>query len=397
MFAKGFVRWGIVAVLVVTLLASLAGCGQQQPAPAPEEEEGEEEPVATESIKIGIIAPMTGETPTFGASTRDGALLAVEEYNAKGGVLGRQIEWVLEDDKGDAVEAANAGRKLVNQDKVVAIIGSVYSVCSLAIAPIAQEAKIPMISPTSTNERVTLTGDYIFRACFIDPFQGFVMAKFSTDNLQAKTAAVLYDIENDYTKGLAEEFKKHFENMGGTVVAFETHASGDQDFRAQLTKIKAAEPDVLFLPQYYQTASLQAKQVREMGWDVQMLGADGWDSPDLISIAGDAVEGGYHANHYSPDSDTPIAQAFLKAYNDKYGKTPDALAALAYDAALILFEAIEKAGSTEGSAIRDAMAATDLEVVSGKTTYDANRNPIKAAVVNKIENGEFKFYTVVNP
>ncbi|MEW6081053.1 MAG: ABC transporter substrate-binding protein [Bacillota bacterium] len=384
-----------MAVLVVTLLASLAGCGQPQP--APEEEEGEEEPVATESIKIGIIAPMTGETPTFGASTRDGVLLAVEEYNAKGGVLGRQIEWVLEDDKGDAVEAANAGRKLVNQDKVVAIIGSVYSVCSLAIAPIAQEAKIPMISPTSTNERVTLTGDYIFRACFIDPFQGFVMAKFSTENLQAKTAAVLYDIENDYTKGLAEEFKKHLENMGGTVVAFETHASGDQDFRAQLTKIKAAEPEVLFLPQYYQTAALQAKQVREMGWDVQMLGADGWDSPDLISIAGDAIEGGYHANHYSPDSDTPVAQAFLKAYNDKYGKTPDALAALAYDAALILFEAIEKAGSTEGSAIRDAMAATDLEVVSGKTTYDANRNPIKAAVVNKIENGKFKFYTVVNP
>lgn len=381
MWLVAYRKFVAVLAVVVLLGGMVSGCTSK----------------GSQEILIGVVAPMTGETPTFGTSTKNGVMLAVEEINAAGGIGGKKIKIIVEDDKGDAVEAANAGRKLVNQDKVIGIVGSVYSSCSLAIAPTAQQAKIPMISPTSTAEKVTLTGDFIFRACFIDPFQGFVMAKFAYDELGSRKATVLYDLANDYTKGLAEEFKKHFERMGGQVVGFETHASGDQDFKAQITKMKGTNADVLFLPAYYQTSALQAKQVRELGWDVQLIGADGWDSADLVTIGGDAIEGGFFCNHYSPESDAPVARTFLNNYKAKYGSTPDALAALAYDAAMILFEAIKKADSLDGTKIRDAMANTNMTLVSGPTTYDEFRNPVKAAVVIRIEGGQQKFHAVVNP
>ncbi|MGB9866645.1 MAG: ABC transporter substrate-binding protein [Bacillota bacterium] len=389
-----------LAVLMVILLvaAMLAGCAQQQA--AKKEEPKKEEPKKEEpkELVIGVIAPLTGDVATFGESTKNAVLLAAEQVNAKGGLLGKKVVIKVEDDRNQPQDSAAAAQKLITQDKVVAIIGSVASKCTLAAAPIAQENKIPIISGTSTNEKVTQVGDYVFRACFIDPFQGAVMARFAFNNLKAKTAACLFDVTNDYPKGLAEEFKKEFEKLGGKVVEFQTYNYGDQDFKPQLTKIKSKNPDVLFLSDYYNTVGLIAKQARELGIKSVFLGGDGWDSPDLVKIGGKAVEGGYFSNHYSPESTVPEAVEFLNAYKAKYNKEPDALAALAYDAALILFDAIKRAGSTEGPKIRDALAATkDFKAVSGTITFDQNRNPIKSAAIITIKDGKQKLFTVVNP
>jgi branched-chain amino acid transport system substrate-binding protein len=354
-------------------------------------------------IRIGGVAPLTGGSATFGASTRNGCKLAFDEVNAAGGIdIGGTkylINLVFEDDQGSPEVAANAFRKLIDQDEVVAIIGSVMSKCTLAGAPIAQDAGVPVISPTSTNILVTQTGDYIFRACFIDPFQGAVVASFSYNDLKAKTAAVIFDNANDYTKGLAEVFKPSFEKLGGKVVAYESFTGEDQttDFSAQLTNIKAANPDVIFLAAYYAAAALEAKQARALGITATFVGGDGWDSSELTKLAGDAIEGGYFCNHYSPEDPSPINQNYLKKYKEKFGQTPDALATLAYDAALILIDSIQRADSTDGAAIRDAIAATNLQVVSGKIIFDENRNPIKSAAIIKVENGKFIFAKTVAP
>jgi len=354
-------------------------------------------------IRIGGVAPLTGGSATFGASTRNGCKLAFDEVNAAGGIdIGGTkylINLVFEDDQGSPEVAANAFRKLIDQDEVVAIIGSVMSKCTLAGAPIAQDAGVPVISPTSTNILVTQTGDYIFRACFIDPFQGAVVASFSYNDLKAKTAAVIFDNANDYTKGLAEVFKPSFEKLGGKVVAYESFTDEDKttDFSAQLTNIKAANPEVIFLAAYYAAAALEAKQARALGITVPFVGADGWDSSELTKLAGEAIEGGYFCNHYSPEDPRPINQNYLKKYKETFGETPDALATLAYDAALILIDSIQRAGSTDGAAIRDAMAATNMECVSGQITFDENRNPIKSAAIIKVENGKFVFEKTVQP
>jgi branched-chain amino acid transport system substrate-binding protein len=354
-------------------------------------------------VRIGGVAPMTGGSATFGASTRNGCKLAFDEVNAAGGIdIGGTkylINLVFEDDQGSPEVAANAFRKLIDQDEVVAIIGSVMSKCTLAGAPIAQDAGVPVISPTSTNVTVTQTGDYIFRACFIDPFQGAVVASFSYNDLKAKTAAVIFDNANDYTKGLAEVFKPSFEKLGGKVVAYESFTGEDQttDFSAQLTNIKAANPEVIFLAAYYAAAALEAKQARALGITVPFVGADGWDSSELTKLAGEAIEGGYFCNHYSPEDPRPINQNYLKKYKETFGATPDALATLAYDAALILIDSIQRAGSTDGAAIRDAMAATNMECVSGQITFDENRNPIKSAAIIKVEGGKFVFEKTVQP
>jgi branched-chain amino acid transport system substrate-binding protein len=354
-------------------------------------------------IRIGGVAPLTGGSATFGASTRNGCKLAFDEVNAAGGIdIGGTkylINLVFEDDQGSPEVAANAFRKLIDQDEVVAIIGSVMSKCTLAGAPIAQDAGVPVISPTSTNILVTQTGDYIFRACFIDPFQGAVVASFSYNDLKAKTAAVIFDNANDYTKGLAEVFKPSFEKLGGKVVAYESFTDEDKttDFSAQLTNIKAANPEVIFLAAYYAAAALEAKQARALGITVPFVGADGWDSSELTKLAGEAIEGGYFCNHYSPEDPRPINQNYLKKYKETFGETPDALATLAYDAALILIDSIQRAGSTDGAAIRDAMAATNMECVSGQITFDENRNPIKSAAIIKVENGKFVFAKTVAP
>jgi branched-chain amino acid transport system substrate-binding protein len=354
-------------------------------------------------IKIGGVACLTGAAATYGQSTRDGCTLAFKAVNDEGGVdIGGTkylIHYIFEDDQGSPEVAANAFRKLIDQDEVYAILGSVMSSCTLAGAPIAQDSGVPVISPTSTAVQVTRTGDYIFRSCFLDPFQGAVVATFSYSDLNAKTAAVIFDNANDYTKGLAEAFRESFEELGGTVVAYEsfTGESTTVDFSAQLTNIKSANPDVIFLDAYYSAAALMAKQARALGITVPFVGADGWDSAEFTKLGGDAVEGGHFCNHYSPEDARPIVQNFVSKYKEVYGETPDALATLAYDAALILVDSLERAGSLDRAAIKDAIMATNLECVSGVITFDEYGDPIKKAAVIKVENGEFVFQKFVQP
>ena len=368
----------LLTVLSVSLI--LAGCSQK-----------------TTEIKIGGVGPVSGEAATFGQSTKEGYELAVEEWNKAGGLLGNQIKLIFQDDKGDPTEAATVWTKLISQDKVVAIVGTVMSKCSLAGAPISQANKVPMISPTSTNPKVTEVGEYIFRACFIDPFQGAVGAKFAYENLNARTAACIFDVGNDYTKGLSEFFRDKFIELGGKIVAFEAHATGATDFKAQLTKIIAAKPDVIYISDYYNDVALIAKQARELGYTGPLVGGDGWDSPDLVKIGGKAVENGYFTNHFSKDDPSPQVQEFVKKYEAKFGKTPDALAALAYDAMVIMLDAIKRAGSTDPEKIRAALAATNIQVVSGMISFDKNRNPIKSAVIIAIKDGQQVYQTTVNP
>ena len=348
-------------------------------------------------IKIGGVAPATGEAATFGASTKNGFDMAVAEWNGKGGVLGKQVKMAFADDKGDPAEAATVWTKLIEQDKVCAIVGTVMSKCSLAGAPISQASKIPMISTSSTNPKVTLVGNYIFRVCFIDPFQGTVGAKFAFEDLKAKKAACIFDVGNDYTKGLSEFFKAKFTSLGGEVVGYEGHATGTTDFKAQLTKVLAAKPDMLYVSDYYNDVALIAKQARELGFKGPMLGGDGWDSPKLMEVGGSAVEGCYFTNHYSQDDTSPIVQEFVKNYKAKYNATPDALAALAYDSTYIMLDAIQRAGSTDGDKIKAALVATDLKTVTGQVKFDDHRNPVKSAVIIEILNGKQTFKTTVNP
>jgi len=348
-------------------------------------------------VVLGGVGPISGDAATFGDSTKKGFMLAVEEWNTKGGLLGKPIKTVFADDKGDPAEGATVYTKLIQQDKVTAIVGTVMSKVTLAGAPICQAAKVPMISPTSTNLKVTQVGDYIFRACFIDDFQGMVGAKFAFNDLKAKNAGAIFDLGNDYTKGLSENFKKAFEGLGGKVVAFEGHATGAVDFKAQLTKILAGKPDVLYVSDYYNDVALIAKQARELGFKGPLIGGDGWDSPDLVKLGGTAVENGFFTNHYAPDATTAEVVNFVKNYNAKYGATPDALAALAYDATYLMLTAIKTANSTDGTKIRDALKAIDLQVVSGRVKFDENRNPIKSAVIIEIKGGKQTYRTTVAP
>jgi len=370
----------VLLALAVVLGLVLGGCQKQ-----------------AKELKIGIIAPISGEAATFGESTANGAKLYFDQVNAAGGVEGMKIVYFVEDDKGDPTEGANAYSKLIDQNKVSAIVGTVMSKVSLAGAPIAQNKGVPMISPTSTNPAVTLVGNYIFRACFIDPFQGFVAAKFAYNDLGKKTAAVIYDSGNDYTKGLAEVFRDEFTKMGGKITAFESYAAGTSDFNAQLVKIKATNPDVLFIPNYYNDAGLIAKQAREMGIKAIFLGGDGWDSPDLFKIGGKAIEGGFFVNHFSKDSQLPAAKKFVADYKAKYNKDPDALAALAYEAAMITVDAIKRAKSSDPKAIRDAMEKTNLETLTGVVKFDQNRNPVKGAVILECKDGQAVYKASVNP
>lgn len=350
-------------------------------------------------IVIGAVLPITGDVPTFGKSTKNGIELAVEQYNNAGGINGKKIKLVIQDDENKPESGVAALQKLVDENHVVGVLGSVASKVTLAMAPVATQYKIPMVTGSSTNTKVTsLAGnEFAFRACFIDPFQGKVIAKYSFDTLKAKTAAVIYDVGNDYAVGLAENFKSSFEAAGGKVLSMQTYNAGDQDFNAQLTNIKKLSPDVLIMTDYYQTVGLIAKQARQLGIKSTFLGGDGWDSPDLVKIAGDAINGGYFSNHYSSDDTSTEVVQFLKDYKAKYNETPDALAALGYDAAKMLFEAIKNAKSTDGEAIRQALLKTDLTSVTGHIKLDANRDPIKPAVMIKIENGKQVFAGKVTP
>jgi branched-chain amino acid transport system substrate-binding protein len=347
-------------------------------------------------IQIGHYASLTGDTATFGQSTDRGIRMQIDEVNAQGGVLGRPLALITEDDRSITEEARMTAQKLLQRDEVVALLGEVASSRSLAAAPEAQRAKVPMISPASTNPKVTEVGDYVFRACFIDPFQGAVMAKFAKETLGAKKVAILFDFKQDYSVGLADFFRKTFQAEGGEIVADERYTSGDIEFRAQLTKIRATNPDAIFVPGYYTEAGLIAKQARELGIKVPLLGGDGWDSTKTLEIGGAAVEGNFFSNHYAADSDSPLVQGFVKKYKERYGEVPDAMAVLGYDAAGILVDALKRAGTTEGPKLRDAIAATtNYAGVSGNISMDPQRNARKDAVVLEIKNGGFHYKQTV--
>lgn len=341
---------------------------------------------------------MSGETATFGQTTHEGIQMAVDEINAAGGIQGKPVRLITEDDQGKAEEAAEAVSKLINSDQVQAVLGEVASSNSLAAAPICQRAGIPMISPSSTNPKVTQQGDYIFRVCFIDPFQGKVMSKFAMGTLHAKTAAILRENSSDYSMGLADVFKAEFTAAGGKIVLDQSYQSKDVDFKSQLTTIKEAHPDVLYVPGYYTEVGLIARQTRELGIKAPLLGGDGWESPDLYSIGGPALDGDYYSNHCSPDSTDPIVKDFVAKHQAKYQKAPGALTMLGYDAAKVLFAAMQQAKSLNGADLRDAIAATkDFQGVTGKISLDANRDAVKSAVILKISGGKSVFVTNVNP
>jgi branched-chain amino acid transport system substrate-binding protein len=353
---------------------------------------------AANEIVVGEYSSLTGTTATFGQSTHNGIVMALDEANQAGGALGRKIRLVTEDDQSRPEEAATAATKLIHQDRVVALLGEVASSRSLAAAPIAQANKVPMITPSSTNPRVTETGDYVFRVCFIDGFQAPVMAKFVAERLGLKRVAILYDVRNEYSLGLRQFFTETFQRLGGTVVAEQSFGEGDSDFRAQLTALKPSRPEAIYVPAYYTEAATIARQARELGLDVPLLGGDGWDSQRLFEIAGPALDGSYITNHYAADDPNPVIQRFVSAYKGKHGVAPDSLAALGYDAARILVEAIRRAGSTDTPRVRDALAATrDFPGVTGSITLDAKRNAVKPVVMLKVEGGRFRYVETYPP
>lgn len=349
-------------------------------------------------IPIGEFASLTGGTATFGRSSDAGVELAVDEINAAGGVLGKKLRIVVEDDESKPEEARTAVLKLLKQDRVVAVLGEVASSRSLAAAPECQRAGVPMISPASTNPKVTQVGDYVFRVCFIDPFQGSTMAKFAYQSLRAATAAIVRDVKNDYSVGLADFFRDTFTKLGGKIVADQSYSEGDIDFKAQLTALRPLAPAVVYVPGYYTEVGLIARQARELGITVPLLGGDGWDSPRTIEIGGAAVNGCYFTNHYAADDPNPVVQDFIKRFRTKYSEVPDAMAVLGYDAAKVLADAMKRAGTTDGKKLRDAIAATaNFPGVSGSITIDGNRNARKPIVVLKITDGQVKFHQKIEP
>lgn len=347
------------------------------------------------TIKIGGIAPLSGAVAVYGVECTNGVNLAVEEINAAGGIKGKKIAYIAEDDEGDPAKSVNAYKKLTTQDGIRMIIGSLTSGCTIALTASAQAQGVIQIAPAATAEAVTDAGNYIFRTCFIDPFQGSIGGKFAAVNLGKKNAAILYDIGNDYSVGLQENFVKEFTKNGGSIVAMESYSTGDKDFNAQLTKIKAANPDVVYLPDYYGTVALIAKQLRNQGIDAPIIGADGWDG--LTDNAGDEVLNGFYSNHYAADSSDPAVQAFVKNFKAKYGKEPNAFAALGYDSMYLLKDAILKAGTTDAKAVRDALEKTDADYVTGHIKFDEKHNPVKSAVmIELVKNAEGKLEAVYN-
>lgn len=361
-------------------------------------------------IVVGHYGSMTGKEATFGQSTDEGIRLALKEINAVGGIDGRMIEVKTYDTKGESKEAGLAVTRFITDDKVTAVIGEVASSLSLAGGAVAQQYGVPMITPSSTNPRVTAGRDMVSRVCFIDPFQGFVVAKFARENLKFDKVAILYDQAQAYSKGLRDEFRKHFTAMGGTIVADQAYTGGDLDFSAQLTTIKAAGPQAIFLPGYYNEAGNVAIQARKLGIgkEVPLLGGDGWDSEQLGKIGGDAIEGSYYSNHYAPDQEGAMVQGFVKRYQTEFsGKTPDGLAALGYDAMMVLADAMKRnlkeTGDLKGKDLAKAIAATkDFKGVTGTITMDDRRDAVKPAVMvqmRKQENGSYapRYVATVEP
>ena len=366
----------------------LAGCGGNSEGGAD-----------SEVIKIGGIGPLSGPNSTYGISVKEGADLLAEEINAAGGINGKKVEFIFEDDQSDNTVAASAFNKLVDKDGVCAILGGVTSGTTLAIAPNSTNKKIPMITPTGTEPTITnVGGDFMFRGCFVDSFQGEILAKYTKEKLGKTTAAVLYNSSSDYSKGIANAYKETLEKNGGQVLEFLSYGSDKEtDFKAQLTKIKSANPEVIVLPDYYNVVGLIAKQARDMGITSQFLGGDGWESEELTKIGGTAVDGAIYINHYYAEDTDENVKSFVDSYTKKYNKTPDCFAALSYDTAKILVKAIEKANSTDGTAIRDALAGMEINSVTGNIKFNEERSAVKSAAIIKINGDKKELNDKVNP
>ncbi|HBA56033.1 MAG TPA: branched-chain amino acid ABC transporter substrate-binding protein [Syntrophorhabdus aromaticivorans] len=350
-------------------------------------------------MKVGLITPLSGDVKTYGESVKNAFNMALEEYAKKGKY---KIEPIIADDRNDPTEGANAALKLITQDRVVAIIGPVTSKVAIPVSEIANGNRIPMISGTATNPKVTISEGkrkpYVFRACYIDPFQGTIGARFVSKQIKQKTAAVLYDVGNDYSKGLAEYFKSTFTKGGGVVVAYESYQKDDVDFSGIITKVGTKKPDVIYIPDYYNKVALIAKQIREKGLKGVLVGGDGWDSPELLKIGGKAVVGGYFTNHYSPDRKDPVAEAFIKKYKARYGVVPDTFAALKYDATMIFLKALDGAKKPNSQEIVKLLGALkNYKGVTGNMSFDRNGDAVKSVVILKVEKGGFKYMATVNP
>jgi len=389
-------------LVFATLTLLSAACEKKAaptpPAPAPTPAASGGPATDSAPILIGQVGSLTGSEATFGISARNGIAMAVKEANAAGGVKGRPLAVRVYDSQGRPEEAAQAATRLITQDKVVVLLGEAASSNSLAMAEKAQAAGVPMITPTSTNPAVTRKGDYIFRVCFIDPFQGGVMAKFARDTLQFERVAVLQDNKSAFSVGLSDEFRRAFTERGGQILATESYSKGDTDFRAQLTTFKKMKPQALFVPGYYTDVGIIARQARELGLTVPLLGGDGWESDRLFELSGGALEGGYYVNHYSLDNPDPRTQDFITRYKSVHGEAPDSVAALAYDAARLAIDAMKRAPDLSGAAVRDALVATrDFPGVGGTINLDENRDAVKEAVILRVEGDKRRFVTTVKP
>jgi branched-chain amino acid transport system substrate-binding protein len=383
------------------LLLTLAVACEKKKAPEAPAPQAAQAAAPAAKIVLGHVGSMTGQEATFGDSTDKGIRLAVEEVNARGGIKGKQLDVKTYDDQGKPEEAAVAATRLVTQDKVTVLLGEVASSRSLAMAPIAEANKVPMISNASTNPKVTKDGDktrpYVFRVCFIDPFQGTVMAKFAKEK-GIKKVAILRDVGNAYSVGLADYFLSKFKELGGTIVNDQSYKAGDQDFKAQLTAIKAKGPEAIYIPGYYTDVALIARQAKELGLKVPLMGGDGWDSAKLFEIGGPAIEGSYYSNHYSPDDPSPRIQEFIKKYQARYGSVPDSMAATGFDAAMVAADAIHRAKDVTGEAIAAAIADTkSFPGVTGTISLDADHNAVKPAVVLEVKGGKAVYVATVAP
>jgi branched-chain amino acid transport system substrate-binding protein len=385
----------LVAIIAALTLALMTGCPQKN-------ESGNGTNTATAGggeILVGEYGSMTGPQATFGQSTHNGIMMAVDEINAKGGINGRKIKVITEDDQSKQDEAATAVTKLISQNNVIAVLGEVASSASIAAAPICQANKVPMITPSSTNPEVTKKGDYIFRICFTDDYQGHSLGEYVAKTLGVKRAAILTDVKSDYSQGLGHFFEERFTALGGQIVAKASYANGDSDFKSQLTSVKAANPDVLFVPGYYTDIGQIATQSKDLGMNQPLVGGDGWESPKLIEIGGKSLEGSYYSNHYFYGDPAPIVHDFVQKYKDRYGATPDALAALGYDAARVLGDSLSRSGGKGGKDLRDAIAGTKgFAAVTGTINIGPERNAVgKKLVIEEIRNGQLTLKATVEP
>lgn len=394
MMGKKFIA--VTAALTLTTVG-LAGCSKSS--------SSDSSSSGGETIKVGTNLELTGAVAAFGQSQLNGINLAVEEINKNGGINGKKLEVVSADNASKKEESTRTATKLITQDKVDVLLGAAISGDTFAAVEVANNKKVPMLTPSATNDSITFDAkknklnDYVFRACFIDSFQGKVMADFSAKNLHAKNAVVYIDNSSDYSKGLAKSFKTTFEGNGGKVVAEESYQTKDTDFKAVLTRIKTLNPEVIFVPGYYEEVGKIIKQAREMGIKAPMMGGDGWDAPELMQIAGaENLNNTFISNHYSSEDKDPKVTKFIENFKGKYGSVPDAMAVLGYDGMYMMADAIKRAGSTDKEKIKDALANTkDFEGVTGKISLDKNHDPVKAAVVLEYKDGKQTFNTKVQP